>query len=128
MDQGIVNKIASSMNPERVIFSGYPTTGPGFFTKPEYGDELFMNPNTVDLYDTFAKDTHTLGIFDPTLPEDSGTRSPDNSTNSIDPATRKSQGTLCMQYAARNIVELDTTLALPFPGILHYQELSREPT
>ncbi len=114
MDQGIVNKIASSMNPERVIFSGYPTTGPGFFTKPEYGDELFMNPNTVDLYDTFAKDTY-VGNFDPTLPEDSGTRSPDNSTNSIDPATEVA-GTLCMQYAARNIVELDTTLALPFPG------------
>ena len=74
-----------------------------------------------------SQKTHTLGIFDPTLPEDSGTRSPDNSTNSIDPATEVA-GTLCMQYAARNIVELDTTLALPFPGILHYQELSREPT
>lgn len=41
---------------ERVIFDDYPLTGDGFFTVPEYPDELFINPNTVDLYDQEVDD------------------------------------------------------------------------
>lgn len=37
-------------------FEGYPTTGPGFFTIPQMGDEVFMNPNTVSLYDEDLED------------------------------------------------------------------------
>ncbi|MGM9764167.1 MAG: C10 family peptidase [Candidatus Cryptobacteroides sp.] len=42
---------------ERLIIDGYPLTGPGFFTTPETGDEVFMNPNTVLLYDESMNDT-----------------------------------------------------------------------
>ena len=31
-------------NAERIIIDDYPTTGAGFFTTPETGDELFINP------------------------------------------------------------------------------------
>lgn len=41
----------------RLIFDGYPMTGPGFYYTPDTGDELFMNPNTVDLYIDSIKDT-----------------------------------------------------------------------
>ncbi len=48
------NQINSNSNYQtedsvRPFFKDYPATGPGFFTLPEYGDELFMNPNTVNL-------------------------------------------------------------------------------
>lgn len=29
---------------EMTIYKGYPTTGPGLFTTPETGDEVFINP------------------------------------------------------------------------------------
>ena len=41
----------------RYIISGYPTTGPGFLTTPETGDEIFMNPNTVSMYVESEQDT-----------------------------------------------------------------------
>lgn len=44
-------------NAERIIIDDYPTTGAGFFTTPETGDELFINPNTVSLYDETKNDT-----------------------------------------------------------------------
>lgn len=31
-------------------YSSYPIDGPGFFTLPETGDELYINPNTVSFY------------------------------------------------------------------------------
>lgn len=114
LDQETINRVASSSTSGRTIFPGYPTTGPGFFTKEEYGDELFMNPNTVDLYDIISKDTY-VGNFDPTLPEESGTRSSGLSANVPDPAIEIA-GTLCAQYAARKIAEFDTTMQLPDPG------------
>ena len=50
-------------NSDRFIFNEYPTTGPGFYTTPETGDELFINPNTVVLYDDKEKDT-LVGNFE----------------------------------------------------------------
>lgn len=49
---------------ERFIYEGYPLTGPGFFTLPETGEELYINPNTVDLYDSASNDTY-VGNFRP---------------------------------------------------------------
>lgn len=44
-------------NEERIILEDYPTTGAGFFSSPETGSELFINPNTVSLYDEIENDT-----------------------------------------------------------------------
>lgn len=44
-------------SPQRPIVEGYPTTGPGFFTVEECGDELFINPNTVDMFIESENDT-----------------------------------------------------------------------
>ncbi len=49
MDQQSIRR-ALAVQPSRLVFEGYPTTGDGFFTTPETGDEIFMNPNTVNLY------------------------------------------------------------------------------
>lgn len=50
----ITNKYFSNQRP---IVEGYPLTGKGFFTVEEYGDELFINPNTVDMYIESEQDT-----------------------------------------------------------------------
>lgn len=42
--------------------TGYPMYCPGFFTLAEFGDELFMNPNTVNLYSE-EKDDFLVGNF-----------------------------------------------------------------
>lgn len=61
IDEGSMNPTTfySSMQSENdyVEFPGYPTTGPGFFTLPETGDELYMNPNTVNLFIKEENDT-----------------------------------------------------------------------
>lgn len=53
-----VNSVLSLIETERrPVIPGYPTTGPGFVTYPEYGDEVFMNPNTVSMYNEAVNDT-----------------------------------------------------------------------
>ena len=54
--------IALSEMYRRPVFKNYPTTGPGFFTTPETGDEVFMNLNTVSLYDA-EKGGYLIGDF-----------------------------------------------------------------
>ena len=49
--------------PERYMFPGYPKYGPGFYTLSEYPGELFMNPNTVNLFIKEEGDT-LVGNFD----------------------------------------------------------------
>lgn len=49
--------------PTRPIYKDYPLTGPGYFTTPETGDEIFMNPNTVSLYDA-EHDDYFIGNFE----------------------------------------------------------------
>lgn len=50
----------------RPIFSSFPTEGPGYFQSPRYADEIFVNPNTVDLADSTGAEKDTLaGNFDP---------------------------------------------------------------
>lgn len=44
-------------HPQQPIVEGYPTTGPGFFTVEECGDELFINPNTVNMFIESENDT-----------------------------------------------------------------------
>lgn len=55
-DSGNMPKSAAAtamdgIEEERSIYEEYPLTGDGFFSVSEYPDEIFMNPNTVSLYD-----------------------------------------------------------------------------
>ena len=50
----------------RPIYKDYPTTGPGFYKLPEYGNELFMNPNTAVLANVAKRDT-IVGNFEAEL-------------------------------------------------------------
>lgn len=62
MDEAVVysamSGIEGGIERDKVTIEGYPTTGDGFPTLPETGDEVFMNPNTVDLYDASVQDTY----------------------------------------------------------------------
>ena len=60
-EEGIQLALAKSSS-ERRVYDGYPLTGDGFYTVPEYPGEVFMNPNTVSLYDEKEKDTY-VGNF-----------------------------------------------------------------
>lgn len=51
------------LNPDRPLYSGYPTSGPGLIRLPEYGNQLFMNPNTINLRILDKGDT-LVGNFD----------------------------------------------------------------
>lgn len=57
LSEAAVSTVLELVEEDRIIYEGYPLTGPGFFTIPETGDELYMNPNTVDLYDSSVDDT-----------------------------------------------------------------------
>lgn len=97
-------KAADELKDERVIFEGYPTTGPGFFTVPEFGDEIFLNPNTVELYDATRDDTLVGNFSD----DDEGAE--DENGNPIKQPAEKSDisddlfpASLCMTYAISSV-------------------------
>lgn len=57
LSKDVASQAAAQLQEDRVIFDEYPLTGDGFFTVPQYPDEVFMNPNTVSLYDEKEEDT-----------------------------------------------------------------------
>ena len=59
-DINMANIIQSLIKP---TLDDYPQTGDGFYTTDEYPDEIFMNPNTVSLYDE-NEDDYLIGDFD----------------------------------------------------------------
>lgn len=63
LDAEVISYALDTIYDDRIYVEGYPTTGPGFFTMPETGDELFINPNTVNLYDVTEDDT-LVGNYD----------------------------------------------------------------
>lgn len=64
LSEETVNAVMNNNNNDsnRLIITDFPTSGPGFFTTPETGDEIFMNPNTVSLYIENEQDT-LIGNF-----------------------------------------------------------------
>lgn len=88
-------------NSERIIVDGYPLDGPGFFTLPEYGDEEFMNPNTVSLFDEKEQDT-LVGNFD--LEDDDVTYSRSAERTMYD-SPEFLTSSLCVSYAMNEIKE-----------------------
>lgn len=101
---------------DRIIVHGYPTTGPGFFTTPETGDEIFMNPNTVSLYIESEQDT-LVGNFE--LDEDDtfeyaeyniSTKPIQSTTFSAPKVTTSS---LCVSYAVNEVNNYNINQQLP---------------
>ena len=98
---------------ERIIYEDYPLTGPGFFTLPETGDELFMNPNTVNLYNEAENDT-LVGNFclnDEDYENDSiidFKPNPENTSSTPELLTTS----LCVSYAMNEIMSNDQPLPM----------------
>lgn len=95
------------VDSEKPVCQDYPTTGPGFFTVPECGDEVFMNPNTASLYDETVGDT-LVGNFildDIGAEDEMGTPLSPNSDMSITPEVLSCS--LCASYAINEIIEYE---------------------
>lgn len=101
---------------DRIIVNGYPTTGPGFFTTPETGDEIFMNPNTASLYIESEQDT-LVGNFE--LDEDDTFEYTEynTSTNPIQSTTfsapKVTTSSLCVSYAVNEVNNYNINQQLP---------------
>lgn len=50
LDQQTVNRIAGIGTPNKPLYPEYPAKGPGIFSVNKYGDEKFINPNTINQY------------------------------------------------------------------------------
>ncbi|MBQ5614374.1 MAG: C10 family peptidase [Tidjanibacter sp.] len=89
----------------RTYYEEFPMTGPGFFTLPETGDELYINPNTVDFYDTETQD-YLVGNYDASeytivtrsLTNPEGSNEGTNETFMLD---------MCISYAMRGLIDFD---------------------
>lgn len=100
-----ISEILEWGSADNIIVNEFPTDGPGFFTVPEYGDEIFMNPNTASLYIPEENDT-LVGNVDLTgytlhyvIPD--SLRNPSEKQLSIDLIANK----LCVDYAINKIEE-----------------------
>lgn len=91
--------IADSNN--KYVFDDYPTTGPGFFSIEETGDEIYMNPNTVNLYDKEKDDTLCGDYYYDD--EEFNNKIGGANTSNIDSHTTSNLFTLamCMDYAMK---------------------------
>lgn len=106
LDDKTVYSAIELNNSDRILLKDYPTDGPGFFTLPQYGDELFMNPNTLSLYDESFGDT-LVGNFrlDDIGAEDENGK-PIISTN-IDYDLELLTSSLCTAYAIKEVHDFD---------------------
>lgn len=97
-------------NSERTIVEGYPTTGPGFFTLPEYGNEVFMNPNTVSLYDDTEGDTLVGNFSLDDIGAEDEMGNPLSQYNENAPVPEIITSALCTSYAINEINKFDQGL------------------
>ena len=58
----ITRALVIANSRQRPVYLDFPLDGDGFFTRTEYDNQLFMNPNTVDLYNP-ERDETLVGNF-----------------------------------------------------------------
>lgn len=102
-DENVDDAVSGITSPSRPFFEGYPATGPGIFTVPETGDQLYMNPNTVDLYDADKDDT-LVGNFIPDNSQRPGNYGSENDDDKvIEDDNEPFPTTLCVVYALNSV-------------------------
>ena len=105
LEPEVLNHLVEFEPNERTYYDEYPMTGPSFYTTPETGDQLILNPNTADLYIAEEQDT-LVGNF--TLEEDSiGSRSYSDNISSLDYNAEHFALSLTTSYAMRELIEFD---------------------
>ncbi len=112
LDDATVYSAMELANSERAILEEYPISGPGFFTLPEYGDELFMNPNTVSLYDETVGDTlvGNFSLDNIGAEDESGTPIADSQDDNSECVPEILTSSLCTEYAIAQIKEYNEEL------------------
>lgn len=104
------NDVQQSMDrgdQRRQVYEGYPMIGPGYFTTEETGDEIFMNPNTVDLYDA-TRDEYFTGNYDTNVYEDESEQT-DTVRISRSSTPEQIMCALCAEYAINSINNIGDT-------------------
>lgn len=103
LDDVTIYNAISLANAERVIIDGYPLTGDGFITTSETGEELFLNPNTVILYNDSIQDTFVgnFSLDNEGATDENGNAVPDDTTTIYTPELITSS--LCVSYAINEI-------------------------
>ena len=105
LEPEVLNHLVEFEPNERTYYDEYPMTGPSFYTTPETGNQLILNPNTADLYIAEEQDT-LVGNF--TLEEDSiGSRSYSDNISSLDYNAEHFALSLTTSYAMRELIEFD---------------------
>lgn len=99
LNSSVVTEAIRYADEMRPIVSGYPTTGPGFFTMDDTDDEIFMNPNTVSLYDNEEDDT-LVGNFEI---ENDSTNNEFSNSNRIETDPQTFASYLCIRYINKKI-------------------------
>lgn len=103
------------INPERVIIPEYPSYGDGFYKLMEYGDTLFINPNTVDFAIPAEQDTLVGNFFlDHIGAEDdfgNPANDPVNDSINYNRTIEYTTTALCISYASEQV--LSSYLSLP---------------
>lgn len=113
LSEATVCAVMDMVEEERPFYDEYPLTGPGFFTLPETGDELYINPNTVNLYNEAENDT-LVGNFclnDEDYENDSiidFKPNPENTSSTPELLTTS----LCVSYAMDEIMSNDRPLPM----------------
>ena len=105
LEPEVLNHLVEWEPNGRTYYEEFPMTGPGFFTLPETGDELYINPNTVDFYDTEMQD-YLVGNYDASeytvvtrsLTNPEGSNEGTNETFMLD---------MCISYAMRGLIDFD---------------------
>lgn len=98
-------------NGNRPVFKNYPLDGDPFFTTPQTGDEVFMNPNTVPVYFP-DKDDVMVGNFD--IEEESVEYPGSSLLESPQGGTQLFTSALCVGYSTQQ-VQQNSKDSQPFP-------------
>lgn len=100
-------RILELSREKRPILKDYPTTGPGFFTTDQTGDKVFMNPNTVSLYDPAVGDTLVGNFCLDDTGVDKEIQTEFIQTRGIPSTPELISGFLCVTYAINEIRTYD---------------------
>lgn len=101
LSQDMIAASSSSSSQSQPTINPYPIDGPGFFTSPQYGDEVFINPNTVNFHIEAENDT-LVGNYVYDLEDTSNSNNHSDNTEN-DAFIQEYTTSLCISYALKEV-------------------------
>lgn len=108
MNETTINRAMTLLADKHPIFECYPLTGPGLFTTPETGDEVFLNPNTFSPHNSSVND-YLIGNYIENNNEFSSYQNNIMSTNNSHIASNPDliSCSFCVMYAMEELGKYD---------------------